>query len=68
MGFISFSCRVLFSSIFILAAWQKINDFGVDGGGETTSMQPNFGLFKNHVTTLHVPEVEIYNECEIKIH
>ena len=49
MGFISFSCRALFSSIFIFATWKKINDFGADGGGATTSMEPNFGLFKNHV-------------------
>lgn len=62
MGFISFAGRVLFSSIFILAAWQKINDFGTDGGAAAKSMEPKLALFKNHVTTLlgvQVPEFEL---------
>ncbi|KAL3634511.1 hypothetical protein CASFOL_021565 [Castilleja foliolosa] len=32
MGFFSFLGRVLFASIFILAAWQMFNEFGEDGG------------------------------------
>uniref|UniRef100_A0A0C9S4Q8 TSA: Wollemia nobilis Ref_Wollemi_Transcript_22665_978 transcribed RNA sequence n=1 Tax=Wollemia nobilis TaxID=56998 RepID=A0A0C9S4Q8_9CONI len=62
MGFISFAGRVLFSAVFILAAWQKINDFGTDGGAAVKSMEPKLALFKNHVTTLlgvQVPEVEV---------
>lgn len=62
MGFISFAGRVLFSSLFILGAWQKINDFGIDGGSAAKSFEPKVLLFKNHVTSIlgvQVPEVEI---------
>eukprot|EP01018_Ginkgo_biloba_P034600 Gb_21763 [translate_table: standard] len=62
MGFISFAGRVLFSSIFILSAWQKINDFGHDGGLAVKSLEPKYAVFKNHVTTtlgVQVPEVEM---------
>ncbi|CAK9219131.1 unnamed protein product [Sphagnum troendelagicum] len=62
MGFVSFIGRVLFSAIFILAAWQKIQDFGVDGGGALKSMEPKIELFRQHVQeTLHfsLPVVEM---------
>jgi uncharacterized membrane protein YphA (DoxX/SURF4 family) len=61
MGFISFIGRVTFSAIFILAAWQKIQDFGDDGGSALKTLEPKLDLFKNHVfETLHfkVPPVE----------
>lgn len=49
MGFISFVGRVFFSAIFILAAWQKMNDFGSDGGITLQTMNPKIALFKEHV-------------------
>lgn len=61
MGFISFAGRVLFSSLFILSAWQWINDFGVDGGVATKTFEPKVAIFKNHVTNIlgvQLPEVE----------
>ncbi|XP_024363461.1 uncharacterized protein [Physcomitrium patens] len=61
MGFISFVGRVTFSAIFILAAWQKIQDFGDDGGSALKTLEPKLDLFKGHIfETLHfkVPPVE----------
>ncbi|EFJ31176.1 hypothetical protein SELMODRAFT_169212 [Selaginella moellendorffii] len=49
MGFLSFSGRVLFSSIFILSAWQKVNDFGGDGGGAARLLQPKFFTLSHHL-------------------
>eukprot|EP01018_Ginkgo_biloba_P032152 Gb_10334 [translate_table: standard] len=62
MGFVSFAGRVLFSSIFILSAWQKINDFGDDGGAALKYLEPKYGVLKNHVATIlgvQVPEIEM---------
>eukprot|EP00252_Welwitschia_mirabilis_P015771 TRINITY_DN349_c0_g1_i2.p1 TRINITY_DN349_c0_g1~~TRINITY_DN349_c0_g1_i2.p1 ORF type:complete len:157 (-),score=36.23 TRINITY_DN349_c0_g1_i2:33-503(-) len=62
MGFVSFAGRVLFSAIFIFAAWQKINEFGEDGGPSAKLMEPKIATFKNHVHTLlevQLPEVEM---------
>ncbi|KAL2621441.1 hypothetical protein R1flu_001646 [Riccia fluitans] len=61
MGFLSFAGRVLFAAIFILAAWQKVNDFGEDGGGAMKMLNPKFATFKSHVhNTLgfDLPEVQ----------
>ncbi|ERN08042.1 hypothetical protein AMTR_s00012p00262190 [Amborella trichopoda] len=62
MGFISFAGRVLFSSIFILAAWQRFNEFADDGGPAVKLLEPKYSLVKNHVTSslgFQVPEIEI---------
>eukprot|EP00250_Pteridium_aquilinum_P002765 c12977_g1_i1 orf=141-608(+) len=61
MGFTSFVGRVLFSAIFIFAAWHKIMDFGQDGGSALKAMRPKIDLLKNHLTSFGVtpPEVEL---------
>ncbi|KAJ7520862.1 hypothetical protein O6H91_19G026500 [Diphasiastrum complanatum] len=62
MGFLSFAGRVLFSAIFILASWQKINDFGQDGGGALKAIEPKFGTFKQLVATTlgyNLPKFEL---------
>ncbi|KAL4204662.1 hypothetical protein AMTRI_Chr01g133140 [Amborella trichopoda] len=62
MGFISLAGRVLFSSIFILVAWQRFNEFGDDGGPAVKLLEPKYELFKNHLTAtlgFQVPEIEI---------
>eukprot|EP00249_Psilotum_nudum_P002970 c16272_g1_i1 orf=138-605(+) len=61
MGFISFAGRVLFSAIFIFAAWQKITDFGEDGGGAIKAMEPKLSNFKNHMFSnlgVKLPDIE----------
>ncbi|XP_075653531.1 uncharacterized protein LOC142623930 [Castanea sativa] len=62
MAFVSFVGRVLFASVFILAAYQEFNDFGVDGGPAAKYLRPKFNVFLDHVLThsgLQVPEVQI---------
>eukprot|EP00252_Welwitschia_mirabilis_P015772 TRINITY_DN349_c0_g2_i1.p1 TRINITY_DN349_c0_g2~~TRINITY_DN349_c0_g2_i1.p1 ORF type:complete len:157 (-),score=24.27 TRINITY_DN349_c0_g2_i1:75-545(-) len=62
MGFVSFAGRVLFSSIFILAAWQQINEFDNDGGPSAKLMEPKIATFKNHfhaLTGMKIPEIEM---------
>ncbi|ERM99551.1 hypothetical protein AMTR_s00088p00103180 [Amborella trichopoda] len=62
MGFISFAGRVLLPSIFILAAWQRFNEFGDDGGAAVKLLEPKYALLKSHVTSslgFQVPEIEI---------
>ncbi|KAJ7519796.1 hypothetical protein O6H91_20G055700 [Diphasiastrum complanatum] len=62
MGFTSFSGRVLFSSIFILAAWQQINDFDHDGGNFLKELEPKFSIFKQHVASnlgFEIPNFEL---------
>jgi len=57
MGFMSFIGRVSFSAIFILAAWQKIQDFGQDGGAALIALDPKFELFLksvNEALNLHL--------------
>lgn len=64
MGFTSFAGRVLFASVFILAAWQEFNEFGVDGGPAAKALRPKYNHFTNLVTLnlgVHVPEIEIKN-------
>eukprot|EP00475_Leptophrys_vorax_P043731 TRINITY_DN8512_c0_g1_i1.p2 TRINITY_DN8512_c0_g1~~TRINITY_DN8512_c0_g1_i1.p2 ORF type:complete len:169 (+),score=20.69 TRINITY_DN8512_c0_g1_i1:29-508(+) len=61
MGFASFIGRVCFSAIFILAAWQKFNDFGPDGGPALRSMEPKLTTFRGHVeraTGVALPHVD----------
>lgn len=45
----SFIGRASFSAIFILAAWQKIQDFGQDGGAALKALDPKFELFLKNV-------------------
>ncbi|XP_057959699.1 uncharacterized protein LOC131152089 [Malania oleifera] len=62
MAFVSFVGRVLFASLFILAAWQEFNEFGVDGGPAAKSLKPKFNAFSKHVsnhTGLQLPQIEI---------
>lgn len=51
MGFVSFVGRVFFSAIFILAAWQKLNDFGNDGGPALREMKPKMDFFKSQISS-----------------
>ncbi|XP_057959698.1 uncharacterized protein LOC131152088 [Malania oleifera] len=62
MAFLSFVGRVLFASVFILAAWQEFNEFGVDGGPAAKSLRPKLNVFLKHVSTntgLQLPQIEI---------
>ncbi|KAJ4722646.1 HR-like lesion-inducing protein-related [Melia azedarach] len=62
MAFVSFIGRVLFASVFILSAWQEFNEFGIDGGPATKTLEPKFNVFSKHVssqTGFHVPDIEI---------
>ncbi|KAH7443433.1 hypothetical protein KP509_02G034400 [Ceratopteris richardii] len=61
MGFTSFVGRVLFSAIFIFAAWHKITDFGEDGGSALKVMKPKMDLFISHITSrgVSLPEIEL---------
>ncbi|KAF3780277.1 hypothetical protein EJ110_NYTH39587 [Nymphaea thermarum] len=62
MGFASFFGRVLFSCIFVLSAWQMLNEFGTDGGPSVKQFEPKYNLFKGHVTKslgIELPPIEI---------
>ncbi|KAI5076047.1 hypothetical protein GOP47_0008112 [Adiantum capillus-veneris] len=62
MGLTSSVGRLLFSTIFILAAWHQIEDFGSDGGSAIKAMEPKLAVFKNHVSAalgVDLPKVEI---------
>jgi len=62
MGFLSFVGRVLFTSIFVLSAYQEGMELGSGGGPTTESMEPKFNLFFKHVsnyTGMVVPHIEI---------
>ncbi|KAL9225199.1 hypothetical protein vseg_001148 [Gypsophila vaccaria] len=62
MGFISFMGRVLFSSIFILSAWQMFHEYGVDGGPAAKELAPKFDHFKELLTSkleMKLPEIEV---------
>ncbi|KAJ7534992.1 hypothetical protein O6H91_12G013600 [Diphasiastrum complanatum] len=46
----------------MLAAWQKINDFGKDGGGAMKALEPKFGTFKQHIAATlgyNLPQFEL---------
>ncbi|GER41589.1 HR-like lesion-inducing protein-related [Striga asiatica] len=49
MGFFSFLGRVLFASIFILAAWQMFNEFGEDGGPAAELWAKKLTTVKNSI-------------------
>lgn len=62
MGFIGFVGRVFFSAIFILSAWQRMNDFGTDGGEILKMLEPRVDQFRTHVTNylkVDLPNVEV---------
>ncbi|XP_057438568.1 uncharacterized protein LOC130730546 [Lotus japonicus] len=45
----SFLGRVLFASVFILAAYQEFNQYGVDGGPAAKSIKPKFDALIHQV-------------------
>ncbi|KAG6485517.1 hypothetical protein ZIOFF_054077 [Zingiber officinale] len=51
MGFMSFAGRVLFASVFLLAAYQEFSEFGVDGGPAAKALKPKFDLLMKHVSS-----------------
>ncbi|CAN0887323.1 hypothetical protein LINGRAHAP2_LOCUS15592 [Linum grandiflorum] len=51
MGFFSFLGRVLFSSLFILSAWQMFNEFGDDGGPAAQELMSKLFMVKKHLAT-----------------
>ncbi|XP_057959697.1 uncharacterized protein LOC131152087 [Malania oleifera] len=62
MAFLSFVGRVLFGSVFIVAARQEFNEFGVDGGPAAKYLRPKLNVFLKHVSTntgLQLPQIEI---------
>eukprot|EP00897_Mesotaenium_endlicherianum_P006342 jgi/Mesen1/5736/ME000029S05044 len=62
MGFPAFLGRVFFSAVFILAAWQKATDFGVDGGPALKAIEPKLDMIKSHVESLwglEIPDFEV---------
>ncbi|XP_058002379.1 uncharacterized protein LOC110633274 [Hevea brasiliensis] len=62
MAFVSFIGRVLFTSVFILSAWQEFNEFGTDGGPAAKSFAPKLKVFSRHVSShagFQVPPVEM---------
>ncbi|KAL9252576.1 hypothetical protein AKJ16_DCAP04271 [Drosera capensis] len=70
MAFLSFVGRVLFVSVFILAAWQEFNEFGVDGGPAAKALRPKFNVFSKHVssqTGLELPPVQIRHLVAVTI-
>ncbi|KAL3680568.1 hypothetical protein R1sor_023524 [Riccia sorocarpa] len=70
MGFLSFAGRVLFAAIFILAAWQKVNDFGEDGGGAAKALIPKIAIFKSHLHNtlgLDLPEFQTKHAMMVAI-
>ncbi|KAK8682833.1 hypothetical protein V6N13_055205 [Hibiscus sabdariffa] len=50
MALVSFIGRVLFASVFILSAWQELNEFGVDGGPAGKELTPKFDVFSSSVS------------------
>ncbi|XP_074588924.1 uncharacterized protein LOC141844830 [Curcuma longa] len=62
MGFVSFAGRVLFASVFLLAAYQEFSEFGVDGGPAAKALKPKFDLSMKHVSSrcgFSAPHVEM---------
>ncbi|XP_028758336.1 uncharacterized protein LOC114735170 [Neltuma alba] len=62
MAFASFLGRVLFASVFILAAYQEFNEYGVDGGPAAKALRPKFDAFTHRVHShagFQLPEIDI---------
>ncbi|CAM6045194.1 unnamed protein product [Sphagnum compactum] len=66
MGFLSFVGRVAFSAIFILAAWQKIQDFGQNGGAALQALDPKFELFRKNVNEMFNINFSLPQDVETK--
>ncbi|KAH9575020.1 hypothetical protein CY35_01G090300 [Sphagnum magellanicum] len=66
MGFLSFIGRVAFSAIFILAAWQKIQDFGQNGGAALQALDPKFELFRKNVNEMFNINFSLPQDVETK--
>jgi hypothetical protein len=65
MGFLSFIGRVAFSAIFILAAWQKIQDFGQNGGAALQALDPKFELFRKNVNEMFNINFSLPQDVEV---
>ncbi|XP_061366962.1 uncharacterized protein LOC133310089 [Gastrolobium bilobum] len=62
MAFASFLGRVLFASVFILSAYQELNEFGVDGGPAVKALRPKFDAFTYRVHSqvgFQIPEIDL---------
>jgi uncharacterized membrane protein YphA (DoxX/SURF4 family) len=66
MGFLSFIGRVAFSAIFILAAWQKIQGFGQNGGAALDALNPKFELFRKNVNEMFNVNFSLPQNVETK--
>jgi uncharacterized membrane protein YphA (DoxX/SURF4 family) len=66
MGFLSFIGRMAFSAIFILAAWQKIQDFGQNGGAALQALDPKFELFRKNVNEIFNMNFSLPQDVETK--
>ncbi|KAK8500849.1 hypothetical protein V6N12_011496 [Hibiscus sabdariffa] len=66
MALVSFIGRVLFASVFILSAWQELNEFGVDGGPAGKELTPKFDVFSSsvsaHARFLQGPEFYVLHQ------
>uniref|UniRef100_A0A7N0USZ4 HR-like lesion-inducer n=1 Tax=Kalanchoe fedtschenkoi TaxID=63787 RepID=A0A7N0USZ4_KALFE len=51
MGFASFIGRLLFASVFLLAAWQEYNSFSADGGPAARSLKVKIDAFSRLVSS-----------------
>ncbi|CAM6102919.1 unnamed protein product [Calypogeia fissa] len=68
MGLLLIMGSVLFSAIFVLAAWQKINDFGHDGGAAAKTLSPRYGLFHYHIYNFLGLFVRFLSTGEMKLY
>ncbi|KAF5482374.1 hypothetical protein F2P56_002948 [Juglans regia] len=62
MAFASFFGRVLFASIFILSAYQELNEYGVNGGTAAKALGPKFDVFLKHVqpkVAVQLPDIQV---------
>ncbi|KAG2722100.1 hypothetical protein I3760_02G114600 [Carya illinoinensis] len=66
MGFVSFLGRVLFASLFILAAWKMYNEFGTDGGPAAKELAMKFAVLQKNLSSklgVRVPDVDSMALC-----
>ncbi|MQM11881.1 hypothetical protein Taro_044792 [Colocasia esculenta] len=62
MGFLSFAGRLLFTSVFLLTAWQEFNEFRVGGGPIAAVFKHNTGLVAAQISShlgVQLPAIEI---------
>ncbi|KAM7280212.1 hypothetical protein ACFE04_007346 [Oxalis oulophora] len=62
MGFATFVGRLLFTSVFILAAYQEFTEFGTDGGPAVKIWRPKYNIFEKFVssqTGTQLPPIDI---------